>query len=164
MHIHCSRKAEPVRPSRALIGYHAVSMNSTASEVCQNSAAIGRAAIGPYATALRLGAKPPPRKLPLWLLLSDLATETRFFLCFANGFQPMPRGAEGPRDATRCRGTTRRHVVQRDRATLRGAEKPRDATWCRGTARRYAVQRDHPTSRRAEGPRDATRCRETALE
>jgi len=77
----------------------------------------------------------------------------------------IPRGAEGPRDATWCRDraileTARRYSVQRprdsrDRATLRRAE----------TARRYVVQRprdsrDRATLRRADGPRDATACRE----
>ena len=60
------------------------------------------------------------------------------------------------------RKTARRHVVQKDRATLYGAERPRVATACRGTARRYSVQRNHATSRSAEGPRDATACRKTA--
>jgi len=95
----------------------------------------------------------------------------------------MLQRAEKPCDATWCRQTTRRHVVQRDRSTPRVAEKPRDATLCRGTARRcnvhinrvmaetarhHVVQRDQrdatscrdlATSRRAEGPRDATACR-----
>jgi len=64
----------------------------------------------------------------------------------------MPRRAEGPRDATACRGTARRHVVQRNRATLRGAEGPRVPHVAEGPR----------TSRSAEGPRDATACRETA--
>ena len=75
MHIHCSRKAEPVRPSRAL-------------------------------------------------MLSDLATETRFFLCFATAFN-------------RCHVVQRERAtlrVQRDHATSRRAEGPRDATRCRETA------------------------------
>ena len=81
MHIHCSRKAQPVRPSRALIGYHAVSMNSTASEVCQNSAAtVVPSGDRPICYGFATRGLSPPRKLPLWLLLSDLAAETRFFL------------------------------------------------------------------------------------
>ena len=73
MYIHCSRKAEPVRPSRALIGYHAVSMNSTASEVCQNCAVtVEPSGDRPicYGFATR-GLSPSPRKLSLWLLLNQ---------------------------------------------------------------------------------------------
>ena len=65
----------------------------------------------------------------------------------------MPRGAEGPRYATRCRGTARCHVVQRDRATSRRADGPRDATRCRGTARYYGVQRNRAMPRGAETAR-----------
>ena len=74
----------------------------------------------------------------------------------------MPRGAEGPREATRCRRTTRRHVVQKDRATLQRADKPRVATVCRKTARCLVVQRDSATLQRADKPRVATACRKTA--
>jgi len=47
------------------------------------------------------------------------------------------RGAEGPRDAMSCRGTTRRYSVQINRAILE-------------TARRYVMQMDRSTLHRAE--------------
>ena len=49
----------------------------------------------------------------------------------------MPRGAEGPRDATACRYTARSNGVQRNRAMPRAAEGALDATRCRETARSY---------------------------
>ena len=72
------------------------------------------------------------------------------------------RLAERPSDVTSCRGTARRHVVQKDRATLCGAEKPRDTRACRETAWCHAVQRDRATSRCAAGPHDAKARRGTA--
>jgi len=63
-----------------------------------------------------------------------------------------PRGAEVPRKVTSYRGTARRHVVQKDHATLQRADKPRDCV----------VQKDRATLRGAEGRRDAMRCRGTA--
>jgi len=65
-------------------------------------------------------------------------------------------------DATWCRETALRHVVQRDRTTLRRAEEPRDTTRYRETAQCHVVQRDRATSRRTEGLLDATCCGETA--
>jgi len=117
----------------------------------------------------------PPRKLPLWLLLSDLAAETRFFSpspepptrgsasapCWETSvpqtlcapIPPNPGYATGvqvfieamAKVQTACKGTARRHVVQRDRATLQRADKPCDATWCRETAQRHVVQKDRAT-------------------
>ena len=68
------------------------------------------------------------------------------------GLVLAPYRREGPRDATSCRGTARRYMVQRDRATSRRAER---------TARRYMVQRNRAMPCCAEGPRHATACRET---
>ena len=78
------------------------------------------------------------------------------------GLVLAPCRGEGPRDATWCRGTTRCHVMQKDRVTPRRAEGPRDALWCRETSCSYGVQRNRATLYGAERPRVATACRDRA--